>query len=93
MAAVMLISVLAAVGAAGVPGGAIPLLVGVLTMFGVPGEGIAIVLGVDRVLDMSRTTVNVAGDLTAATWVAKSEKMWSPDSIPAPDEAVAEARP
>ena len=93
MAAVMVMSVLAAVGAAGVPGGAIPLLVGVLTMFGVPGEGIAIVLGVDRVLDMSRTTVNVAGDLTAATWVAKSEKMWSPDSIPAPDEAVAEARP
>jgi dicarboxylate/amino acid:cation (Na+ or H+) symporter, DAACS family len=93
MAAVMVMSVLAAVGAAGVPGGAIPLLVGVLTMFGVPGEGIAIVLGVDRLLDMSRTTVNVAGDLTAATWVAKSEKMWSPDSIPAPDQAVAEARP
>lgn len=93
MAAVMVMSVLAAVGAAGVPGGAIPLLVGVLTMFGVPGEGIAIVLGVDRLLDMSRTTVNVAGDLTAATWVAKSEKMWSPDSIPAPEQAVAEARP
>ena len=93
MAAVMVMSVLAAVGAAGVPGGAIPLLVGVLTMFGVPGEGIAIVLGVDRLLDMSRTTVNVCGDLTAATWVAKSEKMWTPGSIPAPDEAVAEARP
>jgi DAACS family dicarboxylate/amino acid:cation (Na+ or H+) symporter len=93
MAAVMVMSVLAAVGAAGVPGGAIPVLVGVLTMFGVPGEGIAIVLGVDRLLDMSRTTVNVCGDLTAATWVAKSEQMWTASSIPAPDQAVAEARP
>ena len=74
MAAVMVMSVLTAVGAAGVPGGSIPLLVGVLTMFGVPGEGIAIVLGVDRILDMSRTTVNVCGDLSATTWVAKSER-------------------
>src|SRR5688572_8019382 len=93
MAAVMVMSVLTAVGAAGVPGGSIPLLVGVLTMFGVPGEGIAIVIGVDRLLDMSRTTVNVCGDLTAATWVAKSENMWTPDSVPAPSEGVVEARP
>lgn len=83
MAAVMVMSVLTAVGAAGVPGGSIPLLVGVLTMFGVPGEGIAIVLGVDRILDMSRTTVNVCGDLSATTWVAKSEGLWSPDQVPA----------
>ena len=60
MVAVMVMAVLTAVGAAGVPGGSIPLLVGVLTMFGVPAEGIAIVLGVDRILDMSRTTVNVS---------------------------------
>jgi DAACS family dicarboxylate/amino acid:cation (Na+ or H+) symporter len=93
MAAVMVMSVITAIGAAGVPGGSIPLLVGVLTMFGVPGEGIAIVLGVDRLLDMSRTTVNVCGDLTAATWVAKSENMWTPEAIPAPREAVVEARP
>jgi DAACS family dicarboxylate/amino acid:cation (Na+ or H+) symporter len=93
MAAVMIMSVITAIGAAGVPGGSIPLLVGVLTMFGVPGEGIAIVLGVDRLLDMSRTTVNVCGDLTAATWVAKSETMWSPEMVPAPAQAVVEARP
>ncbi len=93
MAAVMIMAVITAIGAAGVPGGSIPLLVGVLTMFGVPGEGIAIVLGVDRLLDMSRTTVNVCGDLSAATWVAKSEKMWTPDHVPARGEAVAEARP
>ncbi|MCC7127167.1 MAG: dicarboxylate/amino acid:cation symporter [Acidobacteria bacterium] len=82
MAAVMVMSVITAVGAAGVPGGSIPLLVGVMTMFGVPGEGIAIVLGVDRILDMSRTTVNVFGDLTAATWVARSEGAWSPADVP-----------
>jgi DAACS family dicarboxylate/amino acid:cation (Na+ or H+) symporter len=93
MAAVMIMAVITAIGAAGVPGGSIPLLVGVLVMFGVPGEGIAIVLGVDRLLDMSRTTVNVCGDLTATAWVAKSEHMWSPDQIPAPRETVVEATP
>jgi DAACS family dicarboxylate/amino acid:cation (Na+ or H+) symporter len=93
MAAVMIMSVITAIGAAGVPGGSIPLLVGVLTMFGVPGEGIAIVLGVDRLLDMSRTTVNVFGDLTAATWVAKSERMWSADQMPAPNQKIVEATP
>jgi DAACS family dicarboxylate/amino acid:cation (Na+ or H+) symporter len=49
----------------------------------VPPEGIAIILGVDRILDMSRTTVNVIGDLCATTWVAKSEGVWSPSSVPA----------
>ena len=83
MVAVMIMSVLTAVGAAGVPGGSIPLLVGVLTMFGVPAEGIAIVLGVDRILDMSRTTVNVCGDLSATAWVARAEKVWNPSMIPA----------
>lgn len=82
MAIVMVMSVITAIGAAGVPGGSIPLLVGILTMFGVPGEGIAIVLGVDRILDMSRTCVNVMGDLTATAWVAKSEGAWTPREVP-----------
>ncbi len=81
--AVVVMAVLTAVGAAGVPGGSIPLLVGVLAMFGVPPEGIAIILGIDRILDMSRTTVNVIGDLCATTWVAKSEGVWSAASVPA----------
>jgi DAACS family dicarboxylate/amino acid:cation (Na+ or H+) symporter len=93
MAAVMVMSVITAIGAAGVPGGSIPLLVGVLTMFGVPGEGIAIVLGVDRLLDMSRTTVNVCSDLTATTWVARHEGMWTPDQVPSPEQLVVQARP
>ena len=87
---VVIMSVLTAVGAAGVPGGSIPLLVGILAMFGIPPEGIAIVLGVDRILDMSRTTVNVIGDLCATTWVAKSEGVWTPASVPAA-EMTAEA--
>ena len=82
MAIVMVMAVITAVGAAGVPGGSIPLLVGILTMFGVPGEGIAIVIGVDRILDMSRTTVNVCSDLSAATWVARSERAWTPADLP-----------
>ncbi|HEX6322520.1 MAG TPA: dicarboxylate/amino acid:cation symporter [Vicinamibacterales bacterium] len=93
MAAVMLMCVITAIGAAGVPGGSIPLLVGVLTMFGVPGEGIAIVLGIDRLLDMSRTTVNVCSDLTAATWVARSEGLWSASQIPAPGQKLVDAKP
>jgi dicarboxylate/amino acid:cation (Na+ or H+) symporter, DAACS family len=82
MAIVMIMSVITAIGAAGVPGGSIPLLVGILTMFGVPGEGIAIVLGIDRILDMSRTTVNVCSDLTATAFVARSEGVWRPAEIP-----------
>ena len=82
MAIVMIMSVITAIGAAGVPGGSIPLLVGILTMFGVPGEGIAIVLGVDRILDMSRTCVNVMSDLTATAWVARSEGAWTPAQVP-----------
>jgi Na+/H+-dicarboxylate symporter len=52
-------------------------------MFVVPDEGIAIVLGIDRILDMSRTTVNVCGDLTAAAFVAKSEGLWNASMVPA----------
>ena len=76
-AIVIVLSVLTAVGAAGVPGGSIPLLMVMATSVGVPGEGIAIILGVDRLLDMSRTLVNVAGDLTAACVVARAEGTWS----------------
>ena len=63
-------------------GGSIPLLVGIMTMFGVPGEAIGIVLGVDRILDMSRTTVNVIGDMSATAFIGKSEGVWSPAMLP-----------
>jgi len=66
---VVLMAVLAGVGTAGVPGGSIPLIIVVLKTVNVPAEGIAIVLGVDRILDMSRTLVNVVGDLVVAQCV------------------------
>ncbi len=71
---VVLMSMLAGVGTAGVPGGSLPLIVIVLRTVGVPGEGIAIILGVDRVLDMCRTVVNVVGDLAIATCVSRGER-------------------
>jgi len=70
---VVLMAVITAIGAAGIPGGSIPLMMMVLAMVGVPMEGIAIVLGVDRILDMCRTTLNVTGDLVTATVVARIE--------------------
>lgn len=88
MAVVIAMAVLTSVGAAAVPGGSIPLLVGMLTMFGVPGEGIAVILGIDRILDMARTAVNVLGDHVAAAFVARSEGLWSPEFLtkPAPTD-------
>lgn len=68
-AVVVVMAVITAVGVAGIPGGSIPLLMMVLVMVGVPAEGIAIILGVDRILDMCRTTLNVTGDLVTATVV------------------------
>jgi DAACS family dicarboxylate/amino acid:cation (Na+ or H+) symporter len=70
---VIIMSVITAVGAAGVPSGSIPLLVIVLAMVNVPVEGIAIILGVDRILDMCRTVLNVTGDITCAAYVSRSE--------------------
>lgn len=71
---VVLMAVLAGVGTAGVPGGSIPLIVIVLKTVGVPSEGIAIILGVDRLLDMCRTVLNVTGDLVLAACVSRSEE-------------------
>jgi DAACS family dicarboxylate/amino acid:cation (Na+ or H+) symporter len=68
---VMLMAVVTAIGVAGIPGGSIPLLMAVLGLVGVPPEGIAIVLGVDRILDMCRTVLNVTGDLVTAAVVQR----------------------
>ena len=70
---VVLMSVLAGVGTAGVPGGSIPLIIVVLTSVGVPADGIGIILGIDRILDMCRTTLNVTGDLVLAACVARND--------------------
>jgi DAACS family dicarboxylate/amino acid:cation (Na+ or H+) symporter len=83
---VVLMSVVTAIGAAGVPSGAIPLLMMILTVVRLPPEAIALVLGVDRILDMCRTTVNVAGDVATALVVARSEgyNLESPVALRAP---------
>ncbi len=85
---VIVLSVLMAVGTAGVPGGSIPLLMIVLNTIGVPPGGIAIILGIDRILDMSRTVPNVTGDITCACYIARSEAV---APTPVPDEALSPA--
>src|SRR5699024_10397248 len=64
---------MASIGTAGVPGVGLILLAGVLSQVGLPAEGIGLILGVDRLLDMTRTAVNVTGDATVTCIVATSE--------------------
>jgi dicarboxylate/amino acid:cation (Na+ or H+) symporter, DAACS family len=65
----LLLAVLGAVAVAGIPGGSLPIIAGLLITFGIPPEGIGIILGVDRILDMTRTMVNVGADLVTAVVV------------------------
>jgi Na+/H+-dicarboxylate symporter len=71
---IILTSTLASIGTAGVPGVGIIMLGMVLNQVGLPLEGIALIMGVDRFLDMLRTTVNVAGDSMVSIVINKSEK-------------------
>ena len=70
---VLLMCILGGIGTAGVPAGSLPVVAIILAMVGVPPEGIGLVLGVDRFLDMCRTTLNVTGDLTAAVVISRGE--------------------
>ena len=70
---IVYLAVLGSVGTAGVPSGSMPFVVAVLATIGINPALIAIILGVDRLLDMCRTVVNVVGDLTATVYVAKKE--------------------
>lgn len=70
---ILLICILGGIGAAGVPGGSLPVIAMILVMFGIPPEGLGIILGVDRFLDMCRTTLNVTGDLAGAVVIARGE--------------------
>ena len=70
---VVVMVIMASIGTAGVPSVGLVLLAGVLAQVGLPEEGIALILGVDRLLDMIRTAVNITGDATVTTIVAKSE--------------------
>jgi Na+/H+-dicarboxylate symporters len=82
---VMLVCIMGGVGTAGIPAGSLPVVAMILTMVGVPAEGIGLILGVDRFLDMCRTTLNVTGDLVAATVVSRGETDdVVPDGLPEP---------
>jgi len=70
---IILTSTLASIGTAGVPGAGLIMLTLVLTSVGLPLEGVALVAGIDRILDMARTTVNVTGDAMVAVLIGKSE--------------------
>ncbi|MGD9982206.1 MAG: dicarboxylate/amino acid:cation symporter, partial [Hyphomonadaceae bacterium] len=87
---VMLVCILGGIGTAGVPAGSLPVIAMILAMVGVPVEGIGLILGVDRFLDMCRTTLNVTGDLVIATVVSRGET--DPVTSPA-DEPVAPVAP
>jgi DAACS family dicarboxylate/amino acid:cation (Na+ or H+) symporter len=83
---VALLCVLAGIGTAGVPGGSLPLVVVVLQTVGVPAESIGIILGVDRLLDMSRTVVNITGDIAVAACVDRRAPRHA-DAAPLPGTA------
>ncbi len=70
---IILTSTLASIGTAGVPGAGLIMLTLVLTSVGLPIEGVALIAGIDRILDMARTTVNVTGDAMTSLLIAKSE--------------------
>ena len=84
--------ILGGIGTAGVPAGSLPVIALILGMVGVPPEGIGLVLGVDRFLDMCRTTLNVTGDLAAAVVISRGEDD-GPAPVADPGAAVAEAHP
>ncbi|HSI03956.1 MAG: dicarboxylate/amino acid:cation symporter [Myxococcota bacterium] len=81
---VLLICVLAGVGTAGVPAGTLPVIAMMMRMLEIPAEGLGLILGVDRLLDMCRTSLNVTGDLVAAVIVAKGEEKPPPTTAPTP---------
>ena len=63
------------VGIAGVPGGSLPILMSAIVILGIPAEGLAIILGVDRLLDMGRTVVNVTGDSIVTLYLSRKENV------------------
>lgn len=71
---VVILCVISSVGVAGVPGASLPLLMIVMAQVGVPPDGIAIILGVDRILDMGRTVINVMGDVVCAAYINEIEE-------------------
>jgi Na+/H+-dicarboxylate symporter len=80
---VMLVCILGGIGTAGIPAGSLPVIALILAMVGIQPEAIALVLGVDRFLDMCRTTLNVVGDLVAAQVISAGEPAEAAEPLPA----------
>ncbi len=78
---IVLTATLASIGTAGAPAMGVLMLVIVLRQVGIPLEGIALILGVERILDMSRTVINITGDIAATTIIAHSEKELHPPHL------------
>lgn len=74
---IIFMTIIASIGTAGVPGVGLVMLAMVFHQVGLPVEGIVLIMGVDRLLDMLRTTINVTGDAVVATIVARSENSLS----------------
>ena len=74
MIMIVLTATLASIGTAGVPGSGVVMLTMVLTTVGLPLEGLALVAGVDRILDMARTTVNITGDASCTLCIEAMER-------------------
>ena len=87
---VVIMSIMASIGTAGVPGVGLIMLATVLTQVGLPVEGIGIIIGVDRLLDMTRTVVNITGDCAVTCIVAKSEGKLDETIFNDPDAGVIE---
>ncbi len=85
---IILTAVLASIGTAAVPGAGIIMLVIILEAVNVPSAGIALILGVDRILDMIRTVVNITGDATVATIVAYSEGQLNPPDLSETEDSI-----
>ncbi|HHD83449.1 MAG TPA: dicarboxylate/amino acid:cation symporter [Campylobacteraceae bacterium] len=85
---VIMMSVLASIGTAGVPGVGLIMLSMVFTQVGLPVEGIGLILGVDRLLDMIRTAVNVSGDAVVSVVVGKSERKFDPAIYSDPEAGI-----
>lgn len=95
MITIVLTATLASIGTAGVPGSGVVMLTMVLESVNLPVAGIGLVIGVDRIFDMGRTTVNITGDAACALVVSNLEKKRRPDGLPAgpgPDPSRKRAR-
>ncbi len=85
-ATLVFLAVLSAVAVAAIPGGSLPLIAGLLVTFGIPPEGIGIILGADRILDMMRTMTNVGADIVTAAVVDAGQKRRLPAETPVSQE-------